>query len=125
MLSTARCRKCGGVASYSTLGHMYEASCSHCGHAEAGTFSPSVLGMPVAKPASVTIYLQGAKPSSANLLWLSKLHPKFTSLSPLELKAAFLASTVLNLGALYAEDVERVQKACLAMGFPVEVKEDA
>lgn len=102
---------------------MYEAICSHCGYEEAGTFSPSVLGMPVVKPASVSVYLQDAKPTAANLLWLSKLHPKFASLSPGELKAAFLAGTILDLGTLYAEDVERVQKKCFAMGFTVEVKE--
>ncbi len=104
---------------------MYEASCSHCGYEEAGTFVPPALGMPIAKPAAVSIKLHDAKPTAANLLWLRKLHPKFSSLAPGELKAAFLTGPILSLGALYAEDVERVQKSCQAIGFSVEVKVEA
>jgi len=47
----------------------------------------------------------------------------FADLSPAGLKAAFLSGPVIELGELYAEDLERVTKKADAMGFSLLVEE--
>ena len=123
MNSIATCRKCGMPAAYSTFGQMFEAKCSHCGYEEAGTFVSSIVGIPIAKPIAVRIQIAPTQPTAANLLWLSKLHKKFSGLSPQELKAAFLAAPILDLGELHAEEAERIKALCFSAGFQVFLRE--
>lgn len=123
MNSAVVCHKCGMLAAYSTLGHLFEINCSHCGYEEAGTFIPSSLDMPVAQTACLKINLGEAKPTAANLMWLSKLHTQFAALTPHELKAVFTADSMLELGNLSAEEVELIKKKCAVMGFYVFIAE--
>jgi len=122
MTTTNACPKCGNIAQYSARGHLYEINCAFCGFREAGTFNP-IHNFPPANAFNVQLNLGNALPTASNLLGLSKLHQRFTGLSPTELKESFLRGPLIKLGSLHQPEIDLLKRNAEALGFAVEIIE--
>jgi len=124
--SVQTCPKCGALAQWSALGEMYYITCGACGHEEEGVFYPAELvNMPRAKPLVVTVGFDGVPPTGRNLFLLSRLHPKLSMLSPVELKALVVGRTPYQIKGLSKQAALNVQRAADGTGFSVHCAEDA
>lgn len=77
--------------------------------------------MPRLEELHVQVEIGSLPPTASTLMWLSKLHPKYSHLTPGELKATYSACPVLDLGMLNAEEVDRIKTQSLPFGFKVHV----